>query len=82
MSCLQNVGYVVLQAEDDADTVIARTALDMAETQAVIVTANDMDILLLLVHHFRSHLADVYMQFEVMKHRISDMCVRCVIKSD
>lgn len=73
MSCLQNVGYSVLQAADDADTVIASTALDMAETKAVTITANDTDILVLLVHHFKPQLKDVYIQSEVMKNRISDI---------
>ena len=45
----------------------------MAEAQAVTITANNTDILVSLVHHFKSHLTDVYqyIQFELMKNRIS-----------
>jgi len=55
-------GHTVHYAPGDADTLIASTALDLARQQTpVSVVAEDTDVLLLLVHHFQSTMADVYM---------------------
>jgi len=56
-------------APDDADTLIAATALDLARQQTpVTVVAEDTDVLLLLVHHFQSSMADVFMLSRTKTH--------------
>jgi len=53
----------VIQATGDADADIARTACNLAsEGRVVNVVADDTDVLVLLVHHFKSAtMADIYM---------------------
>ena len=70
MSHLQEYGYAVLQAHDDADTLIAKTALDLAaKTEEVMVVADDTDVLVLLVHHFASDMSNIYMMSEITRAR-------------
>ena len=45
----------VLQAEDDADLLIAKTALAVAEHQTTVVIGEDTDILVLLCHHIKDN---------------------------
>jgi 5'-3' exonuclease len=63
-------GYVVKQAFGDADTVIAATALELAEVKGpVTVVADDTDVLVLLVHHFKPQFSDIFMLSQVSKRR-------------
>ena len=49
-------------AADDADTYVAKVALQIAEAnQVVSVIANDTDILVLLLYHFHSEMSDIFM---------------------
>ena len=50
---LTNAGCIVLHAEEDADTLIAKTAIEYAKTQNVTLMSDDTDILCLLIHHFQ-----------------------------
>jgi len=53
--------FVVHQAMNDADTLIVQTALNFASAeQPVLVVADDTDVLVLLVYHFKTSMADVY----------------------
>jgi len=59
---LKFAGYQVLQAIDDADTLIASVAVQTAACgQVVSVIANDTDILVLLLAHFQSDMSDIFM---------------------
>ena len=61
-------GYEVIQATSDADTVIVKSALEMAKDQPVTVVADDTDVLILLIHHHarsRQNLQKVYLRSEV-----------------
>ena len=58
---LETNGHVVKQAQADADTLIASTALNYAKNQQTVeVIANDMDILVLLLYHWKLHMANIY----------------------
>jgi len=60
---LQNLGQTVTQAPGDADTFIVSAALQIATTgQYTTVVADDTDILVLLVYHWHSSMAEVHMQ--------------------
>jgi len=59
-SCLRMKGFVVIEAEADADTDIVATALNKAANQqSVAVAADDTDILVLLVHHLNDEMHDI-----------------------
>jgi len=63
---LQESGVTAVQAKDDADTVIVRTALDIAaKGESVTVIAHDTDILVLLVHHCKPDMGDMFMLSEI-----------------
>jgi len=58
---LKTNGHVVKQAQADADKLIASTALDYAKNQQTVeVIANDTDILVLLLHHWKDDMANIY----------------------
>jgi hypothetical protein len=60
--CLEAAGHTVHTASDDADTVIVKHALHLAKDKKVVsVIANDTDILVMLVYHFRKELCDIFM---------------------
>ena len=60
--------YCIFQAQDDADTLIVATALDVASRgKPVFVVANDTDILVLLMYHFDMGGVDIILQFETKK---------------
>lgn len=64
-SRLQEVGLAVQQAASDADTLICRTAIDKAaKGENVTVVADDTDVLVLPVHHWRPCMAGVYIKHE------------------
>ena len=59
-SCLHNEGFIIIQADADADTDIVATALREAACQkSVAVAADDTDILILLVHHLKDYMNDI-----------------------
>ena len=59
---LKVAGYQVLQAIDDADTLVASVALQTAASGRVVsVIANDTDILVLLLAHFQTDMSDIFM---------------------
>jgi hypothetical protein len=67
-SLVKDSGYTVFEAPDDADTLIAKTAIDFARaknTRSVTVIANDTDILVLLVYHFNTEMAEIFMMSRV-----------------
>lgn len=63
MTHLELAGHTVYQAKDDADTLVAEVGLKLAsQKQVVAVVANDTDILILLLFHFRpAHMSDIVM---------------------
>ena len=73
---LQDNAIAAFQAKDDADTVIVRTALDIAsKVEPVTVVADDTDILVLLVHHFKPDMGDMYMLSEITRLRSARMSI-------
>src|SRR6218665_316434 len=63
MKEFKNSGFCVMQAPSDADTLIVRVALDIATSgQYVTVVADDTDVLVLLVHHWKPSMAEIYMK--------------------
>jgi hypothetical protein len=63
MTHLELAGHTVYQAKDDADTLVAEVGLKLAsQKQVVAVVANDTDILILLLFHFRpADMSDIVM---------------------
>ena len=82
---MKECGLEVLQAQNDADTLIARTALDIAASkEEVVVVADDTDVLVLLVHHFKPDMADISVLSEITRirnPRMSVVSVRAVRNS-
>lgn len=66
---LQDEGHEVCQSAGDADTQIVSSALQLASVtnQSVTVVADDTDILVLLLYHFKSELSDIYVRSEPKK---------------
>ena len=56
-------GHNIKQSEYDADTLIVKSSLDLAHSGYVTtVVADDTDILVLLLHHYRStNMADIFL---------------------
>lgn len=64
--------YQVEQAVNDADTKVASTALQLAgANKPVTVVANDTDIVVLLVHHFQTQMADIFISYDCTRIRNS-----------
>ena len=62
---LQQHDFRVIHAPDVADTIIVKTAIDIAiNQQAVTVAANDTDVFVMLLRHFKPSMADMYMLSE------------------
>jgi hypothetical protein len=60
-SSFQENGFQVHQSRDDADTLIAKVGLTLAVfNKATTVVASDTDVLVLLVHHWKPSMGDVY----------------------
>jgi len=58
-------GHVVYQARDDADTVVVQHALSVASSGLPVkVVANDTDIVVCLVHHYKPTMADIFVVSE------------------
>ena len=51
---LKDAGFESVQSKGDADTLIAKTALEYAVDDTVTVSAQDTDILIILLHHWSS----------------------------
>lgn len=59
---LQRSGHKLIQAQEDADTTIVSVAVTIAASRkSVRVVADDTDVLVMLVHHFKQEGADIYM---------------------
>ena len=57
---LRKEGHIVRNADNDADYLIAKTALNYArESNDVLLFAEDCDILVMLVHHYDPEMADI-----------------------
>ena len=55
--------HIVKQAEADADTMIVSTALDFAASgKTVCVYANDTDIIVMLLYHWKDSLANIFVK--------------------
>jgi hypothetical protein len=66
----QQQNYEVRHAENDADTVIVGCAIQLArQLIPVTVIADDTDVLVLLVYHFQSEMADIFMLSEITRQR-------------
>ena len=63
-SHLKSIGYTVMQAVNDADTLVVKTALEIAVTQPVTVVATDTDILVMLLYHFTESHKNIFMLSE------------------
>jgi len=62
ITSLQAAGFCVHQADDDADTLVVKVALQLAVNNTVVsVIANNTDILIMLVAHYQPHMTDIYM---------------------
>jgi len=59
--------HLVSQARDDADTLIVRRAVDITVSEPATVTANDTDVLILLLYHFQNMFADVFLSSDEPK---------------
>ena len=64
--CLEQTGVTATQAEGDADTEIVSVAVQLAtdNTRPVVVVAEDTDVLVLLLHHCRAGMSEMYFYSE------------------
>jgi len=88
MASLKRAGFKVHQAKDDADTLIVKTALELAGlNEPVTVIANDTDILVILVYHYNlqlSALSPIYLKSDMKRQKtdsksiisIRDVCLQ------
>ena len=88
IASLEQAGFKVHQAKDDADTLIVKTALELATlNQPVTVVANDTDILVILVYHYNlklSALSPIYLKSDIKRQKtdsksvisIRDVCLQ------
>jgi hypothetical protein len=59
---LSACGHCVIQSKGDADTLIVKAALDLATSnKPTTVIADDTDILILLLHHYRTAMSDIFL---------------------
>ena len=64
---LEERGFEVHQGMNDADTDIVKAALDLALVENVTVVADDTDVLVLLLHHFKREMNDVFFYSEASR---------------
>ena len=57
-------GHDVRQAENDADTMIVSSGLELCQKTETVVISDDTDILVLMIHHFRDDMKDLYFYSE------------------
>ena len=59
---LQSFSFLVYLTQDDADTMIVKVAMDFAlAKEAINVIANDTDVLVMLVYHYKPEMGYIYM---------------------
>ena len=77
---LRENGFSILEAKGDADTLIAKVAIQQAMNgSSFAVHADDVDIFCMLMRHCKEVLAEVYFQtvmMEIVKLGISEMSIR------
>jgi hypothetical protein len=62
---LSACGHFVIQSKGDAYTLIVKAALDLAtNNKPTTVIADDTDILILLLHHYRTAMSDIFLVSE------------------
>ena len=68
---LKDNNFVVQQAIDDADTLIVHEAIQQAAENVVSVIANDTDIFIMLLYHFRTNMCDIFLYSQ--EHKINSI---------
>lgn len=69
----------MLQAVHDANTLVVSTALEITGNgQPVTVVANDTDVIVMLLYHFKSAMTDILLQSETKQNQ--DQTVRRSIR--
>ena len=73
---LQNKGIPCIQAKDDADILIVKAALEKSVYQSVVnVVAEDIDVLVLLVHHCNTNYkAEFYFSCKTDSYNVKYIC--------
>jgi hypothetical protein len=75
---LKSAGHIVYQAADDADTMVAQVAIQLAaRKQVVSVIANDTDVLWLLLTHFSADTCDIFVHSTSSQHFSSIRAIIC-----
>ena len=71
LSCkLQKCGYETVECTGDADIAIVKKAIDYAgEGKSVVVAADDTDILVLLIYHWKEEFGEIYFSTEQRKNK-------------
>ena len=65
---LEANSFIVIQCAGDADMAIVETVLEYAALGTeVTLVADDTDVLVLLMHHWKEHMADVFFHSEARK---------------
>ena len=80
-SNLRSLGFQVFECPSDADTTIVKVAIDIAQSQNVMVYSDDTDILCLLVHHY-FHLSNLQNMYLSNMTRQKDQARNCYSISD
>jgi len=79
VSCLEAAGHTIHTASDDDDALVVTQALNLAKDKKVVsVIANDKDILVMLVYHFRKEMSDIFMYAQTNR-RVNS--VRAIVTS-
>ena len=69
-------GQIVHNSTGDADTLIVKCALEFAiRKNEVNVVADDTDVLILLIYHWKSNMADIYFYSEAKKSQKKNLVV-------
>ena len=66
---LQTKGFIVHQSSNDADALIVKCAIELANVCTVV--ADNIDILVLLMYHFQPNIADIFLFSIASKRRKS-----------
>ena len=77
ITTLRSHGLTDHQANDDADTLAVSVAIELASNGTDVV-ANDTDISVLLLYHFRPVMADIVIFSDGAKHRVKYRCIATV----
>ena len=57
---LENSGHTVYHSSGDADCLIVKTALESAQNTSTVLTGDDTDLLVMLIHHAEPNGHDLY----------------------